>query len=693
MVIKKIKKISIYQFGILLLMLISLIIKIVINSGVSGPIIYGDELIYKRRAAELFFSHIYTSPSYPLGYPLVISFGFLFTDNFYLISKVINAILTTSVILFTWKLCRLFLEEKYSLMCALIATLLQWQYMSTPHLISENLYFPLLILVCYHFMKTVKENTLRGRISLGLLLALLHLTRHITVVLLPVFIIVWILDQNNAGKWIINIKKKKIWELCQIFFLYVIVFGIWVILMKIQLGEGYGLLDVLGVGVSAGVGMESIKAYVSVSGLIKMTVLYASYTILSLLFILPTCFLGIWNTILGKFDIFTTKIIMLVFLLTGALEVASIRHSWRVEYNYPQIIHILGRYIWYVGLLWIVLYFIFISGNVKINIKILAGCHIISMVITIASIFVLITDSVFNLGDSFLGDFNTKDIFYLKNIYILIIIAYIIGLFLLVMNKIKYNLWTICILIITLIYGLIRCMCYDDYEYDGIFGNQIEKFNDEYGLENYDYLVTDIPVNNLVWDIEFWTMNDEEPIVFYEDGIEMDMYYDRTYADYKKVELVKVENFDKNKYIDRKGIIFCKVDSNYASKPYIQFEYKDNIYGIYDSPVCLKDTGSLTIEQTYPNNITEGEGFNIQENGNSALGIQTNLPKELLEVYINSEKVQDMPTDENGLGAIILPSKYFENAGILEIQLKLIKKEKFVEDILSNKVMIVISEK
>lgn len=689
---KKFENINKYQVGVFFLVLISLFIKIVISLNITGPVVFGDELLYRRRSMELIFLNKYTSTTYPLGYPLVISLAFSFDDNFYLAAKLINAILTTTVIFFTWKLCRLFLEEKYSLLCSFIATIFQWQYMSTPRIMSENLYFPLLILTLYLFMKTLQKNILTRRIILGILLVSLHLTRHITVVLLPVFILVWLIERYD-GKWKISFKKDKIWGLCQIFLIYIIIYGIWAIYMINQLGDGQGFLDVLGVSISSGVGGESIKEYATLQSLGKMIVLYGSYTVLSLLFILPTCFLGVWNTVLGKYDLFVSKFILLVFLLTGALEVASIRHSWRMEYNYPDVFHILGRYIWCIGGLWAIVYFIFVTNKLMINSKLLIGCHIVSLVISIAATLVLITDSIFNLGNSFLGDFNTRDILYLKDIYIVVIVVYVIGLILLIYNKSKYNMWTICALIVILLYGLIKSFTYADFEYDGIFGNRIEKFNDEYGLENYDYLVTDIPVNNLVWDIEFWTMNDDRPIVFYEDGIQMDMYYDRTYTNYKKVELVKVEKFDKNKFGDRKGIILCEVDSNYASKPYIQFEYKDNIYGIYDSPISLKDTDSLTIEQTYPDKITEGEGFNVQENGNSAMGIQTNLPKELFEVYINSEKIQDMPTDENGLGAVILPSKYFENAGTLEIQLKLIKKEKFVEDILSNKVMIVISEK
>ena len=68
---------NIWYIGLTLLLLLSGVIKLICVLKRPGPIIFGDELLYRRQAAEIFYEHTFKEIGYPPMYPLVISVAFL----------------------------------------------------------------------------------------------------------------------------------------------------------------------------------------------------------------------------------------------------------------------------------------------------------------------------------------------------------------------------------------------------------------------------------------------------------------------------------------------------------------------------------------------------------------------------------------------------------------------------------------
>ena len=67
---------NIWYIGFILLLLLSGVIKLICVLKRPGPIIFEDELLYRRQAAEIFYEHTYKEVGYPPMYPLVISVAF-----------------------------------------------------------------------------------------------------------------------------------------------------------------------------------------------------------------------------------------------------------------------------------------------------------------------------------------------------------------------------------------------------------------------------------------------------------------------------------------------------------------------------------------------------------------------------------------------------------------------------------------
>lgn len=633
------KEWSWFYFSILILIITSTI-KIIFSIGIPGPVIYGDELLYKKRAFELFYYHSYGGSSYPPMYPLVISLSFLFND-FYLIIKIINILLILIGNIFVFKICRLYLPIKESSICLLLVNFFPWQYITCNRIMSENLYYPLLLITIYVFLKISYLENIKCYylIIMGMLLACLHLTRHITIVILPIFALFWFIDIKN-NRIILNFYKKNIINGIVILSSYILIYGAWII-FRLICGEEISII--LGLKVSGGIGKSNIQNYADLNTLLVFIILYTGYFCLSISYninyILCSLYLGI-KTKISKEKI---RFLVLAVGITIMLMLAAIRHSWRNEYNYPTIAYIIGRYIFYLSAIWMIFCKIVEKDILEKTLKKqLLLFQFIEIFLITFSILILIKNFWFDMGNNFLSNFNTKDIYYIKYIWISVIVLSIIKFLIIIIDRKQLLKITNYSFIVTLIIGCLISFQYNDFEYNGIFGQTIYKLSKEMDLSQYSFIINDTPVTSIDNDIQFWDID---------------------------TKMIVINDINKEKKLSDFGLVFTEVSQDYVNNPYKQCEYKDKVYGVYEYPIKLK-TDKLNIIQSYPDTIVVNKGFNVQSDGSSALAIQVNSSNDIYEFYINDQYLNDISINSEGIGSIIIPKGYFDKVGNLNIYIK-----------------------
>lgn len=335
----KIKRKEVLYMGIMYVALLVFKLLFVIGNR-SFPII-SDEFNYEFMSWQLTEKGIYDSTHYPLLYPLLIAPAHLFGDNSYFVMKVLNAIYSSFVPVITYKICRLYVEEKPSLACSIFTMVIPYQYIIPMCLMSENIYFPLFLLTIYLFLRSYKKNIyedIAAAVSVGVLM----LTRHITISLIPAFALFWFVKQMGKKEKFSKIILRGLGICVGI----VVVYSPWLITKLLQ---GHTLKSIVGFGVASNTNPEQLT-------LSRFGLSFAYYFFYAALMAAP--FLGVLvksfralnikkNERLGSYN----QLWLLIMGLMGMLIIASTRHSWRVYYNYPEFTKMKGRYVIYVTVL------------------------------------------------------------------------------------------------------------------------------------------------------------------------------------------------------------------------------------------------------------------------------------------------------------------------------------------------------
>ena len=324
-----------------------------------GPIIRGDELRYYEMAAYIFDGTFYIENIYhsPFLYPLMLSISFLFNENAYDCIKILNVIFSSSIIIPLFLIARKYLPSKGAFLITVIASILPFHLLFPRVVMSENLYFPLLlwsmvfILFIPHSTKLQWPWHLLGGITVGLL----YMTRYITLALIPCLLLAW---------WLIHSgKNKSMFQPGWAKFGNFVLFGSGILL---------GFSPWLGLGLSAGVPLklilgfsitsETTAAQLTLRNLIIWFSLYLCYLIL-----MAAPVLGIFTSQIGTNLKQWPKKIKNWCILFGALlagfMIACVRHSWRAVYNADQPSRIMGRYIIYLTPLFILTGFILLRQS------------------------------------------------------------------------------------------------------------------------------------------------------------------------------------------------------------------------------------------------------------------------------------------------------------------------------------------
>ncbi|MDK2982134.1 MAG: hypothetical protein PWQ55_2481 [Chloroflexota bacterium] len=402
---------------IFILYLLALIIKwFIVSSASYGPTGIGDEMTYYDMADSLqrgFFS-IKQTYHYPPLYPLILMPALSFGQYTFTIIKLINAIISTSIIFPTYLISRTFMNEKKSLIPALLACFLPYHLIFPRRIVSENLYFSIFLWTFFLILKKPSHRTtaLIWDIITGFSLGLLYLTRYISFAAIPMFLIAWWLKPFDKNDQLFKPSTRKFLRFVLISLISFLTFSPWVIR---AIMESLPIKLALGFGITSKTNQDQL----TLINLLLWIYLYSSYIILIAAPMLPLLLKSItlinWKEWREEYGRFIAEILL---VLMGFLAAAS-RHSWRAYYNEHMPLNIMGRYVLYFSVPFIILATTTLKksqsnkkqNKVNKNDPIL---WIVSLLLVILAYQTIVKGNIVSIGNYFLRPNGSVDAYYLK---------------------------------------------------------------------------------------------------------------------------------------------------------------------------------------------------------------------------------------------------------------------------------------
>ncbi len=176
------------------LYILVVLIKIFLSYFISSPTGFWDEFIYAKLARSFFLSQTFTlsqnpAPFYPPLYSIIVSISYLANNMeiVYLLMKIINAFLSSLIIIPAYLLSKEFLEEKYRIYYVILIILLPINFSFSYYILAENIFSTLFLASIYFIYKSLKENTLKNNVLASIFISLAMLTKNLGLILIPIF--------------------------------------------------------------------------------------------------------------------------------------------------------------------------------------------------------------------------------------------------------------------------------------------------------------------------------------------------------------------------------------------------------------------------------------------------------------------------------------------------------------------------
>jgi hypothetical protein len=147
-------------------------------------------------------------------------------------------------------LARRMLNREHSLILILVSSLIPFNFLIPNRLLSENLYFPLLLWSLYFAFVSPADT--RQRLAwdalTGFTFGLLYLTRFISLAVIPFLMVIWWIKPFENVSGIFQWNWKKVANALMMVLITALVFSPWV---YIGLNNGLSLKETLGFGIAA----------------------------------------------------------------------------------------------------------------------------------------------------------------------------------------------------------------------------------------------------------------------------------------------------------------------------------------------------------------------------------------------------------------------------------------------------------
>ena len=367
---------------------------------------YFNEGIFLRSATE-FTTH------YPPLYPFALMAMYSIRDYAYEGIKLINALAASSLVFPVYFLARRFLDRKASLAVIIISSLIPFQFLLPIRLLSENLYFPLLLLAIY--LVFTQPADARFRFSwdclTGFVLGLLYLTRYISLAIIPFLLLAWWLKPFKGRQDVFKIDGQKLLHGLMMLFLAAVTYLPWVI---IGLENNLPVSQMLGFGIAA----DTNPAQLTALNLLKWMAFYGAYFLLLAAPLLNLVGIALRSFRLRDLAEEKNRWILTVLILLLAFSLAVVRHSWRADYNLVLPKRLMGRYVIYFAPLFIITAFQALGSFKKANYGNLAGfflrCEIIPILLIGLSYLLVIRGSLLPVNKEFIHPLISIDGYYVK---------------------------------------------------------------------------------------------------------------------------------------------------------------------------------------------------------------------------------------------------------------------------------------
>lgn len=197
------------------LILILIVVKVLLSAFVPAPSQFSDEYIYSKLARSFFNEqtlavHGQADDIYPPLYPIVLSPTYVFSDmqQVYFFMKVLNAILSSLIVIPAFLLAREFLSENKALLASILVAVIPATFSFTPFIMSDNLFYPLFLFSVYFIYKSFVDKNYKWDILAGVFIGLSYLTKVLGIVLLLAVMFVLFIKLFKKEQFLLDIKKK-----------------------------------------------------------------------------------------------------------------------------------------------------------------------------------------------------------------------------------------------------------------------------------------------------------------------------------------------------------------------------------------------------------------------------------------------------------------------------------------------------
>jgi len=387
---------------------------------------------------------------YPFLYPLLLVFTYWFKNSTFFLIVAANAFFSSSIIFPLYLLARQLLERPASRLLIVLASLIPFQFLLPNRLLSENLYFPLLLwslFLTFTLPSDRRYRTLWDCLT-ALFWGLLYLTRFISLAVIPALLVIWWLkpfaDQANP----LLFSANKIARALLMLVIAALVFSPWV---AIALNNGLTCKEALGFGIAANTNPEQL----TLTNLLIWALLYATYYLLLAAPMLNGVFLALHSFKLNAFFEGANRWLASLAVLLLGFTAAVVRHSWRAFYNLELPQKIMGRYVIYFVPLFLLTGFLgletFQRSKTSAPKRSLLPVLLLPALLVGFSYVLLILGKPVPLGANFIDPLISIDGFYIQQMgslfFVLILLLYSVTAFL-IWNKKKETLKLISLILL-----------------------------------------------------------------------------------------------------------------------------------------------------------------------------------------------------------------------------------------------------
>ena len=351
---------------------------IFITSFSYGPIVIGDEITYFDMAESLYkgsFS-ITQSHHYPPLYPLSIVVAMVFKEKTFEAIKLINVLLSSSIVFPIYLFTRHFLDQKKSLAVTLLTCTVPYHLIFPGRILSENLFFPLFLWVMYLTFSKPKNSNYHifwDAVNAAVI-AMLYLTRYISLALIPSFLLAWWIKPFDGEKSLLRPGIKKITYFCIFIITIIAVFTPWILMAK---NEDLPIKLALGFGIAS----KTTQGQLTLANLLIWSIFYIGYYFLIAAPVLNLIFSSLRIHKDMRWREGFTRLVLQVLIVMGGFFAAVVRHSWRAYYNRDFPSKIMERYLIVFSVIFIMIGAIELANFNKAKYKNLSGFLIKNQII------------------------------------------------------------------------------------------------------------------------------------------------------------------------------------------------------------------------------------------------------------------------------------------------------------------------